>query len=118
MRRKLTLYHAYQNGALASWAASGKAWEEPRFRAIFLTASVARAYHVLALARTLQTHPARRLVYAAPLSSFITEPDPLTAPLFLDHFGHWQALADPHPTAAFVKAPVRLGPAMESPFRA
>lgn len=116
LRRKLTLYHAYQNGALAGWAAAGKAWEEPRFRAIFLTSSVARAYHVLSLARTLQTHPARRLVYTAPLSTFITEPDPLTAPIFLDHFGNWQALADPHPTAPFVKTPVRITPAMESPF--
>jgi hypothetical protein len=120
VRRKLTLYHAYQNRLLSSWLAGGKTWERPRFRVVFLTASVVRAYHILALSRRIQAHPSRRLVYAAPHDAFVTDADPLFAPLFLDHVGHWQSLLDLHPTAAFVKAPVRIAPtvpvSMESPF--
>ncbi len=118
IRRKLTLYHAYQNQALADWNVAAKKWEEPRFRVVFLTASVTRGYHILALSRQIQTQTARRLVYAATQDSFVTEREPLTAPLFLDHFGHWQSLVDLHPSAPFTKAPVRLAPAMETPFGA
>ena len=118
VRRKLRLYHAYQNQLLESWLAAGKQWECPRFRVAFLTLSVARAYHILALARPIQSQRARRLVYAATHESFVSDAEPLAAPLFLDHFGHWQALVDPHPSAKFLKEPVRIAPAVESPFAA
>lgn len=116
VRRKLAVYHAYQEQTLVGWLAAGKQWERPRFRVVFLTASVDRAYHILALSRQLQSHRARRFVYAATHVEFVADPDPLRSPLFLDHFGHWQALVDLHPTASFVKAPVRLTPVVESPF--
>ena len=85
-------------------------------RVVFLTRSVERAYHILSLAAATTRNRTRRLVYAATHESFVTEPQPLHAPMFLDHFGAWQALVDLHPTAAFRKAPVRLTPAMDSPF--
>ncbi len=116
IRRKVCLYHAYQNQLLESWRASGKAWEPPRFRVVFLTATVVRAYHILAFTRKIQTYPTRRLVYAAAQDAFVSDEVPLTAPLFLDHFGQWQALVDPHPTAQFLKTPVRLNHLMDSPF--
>jgi len=47
-------------------------------------------------------------VYAAAFDTFVTDSDPLMAPLFLDHSGQWQALIDLHPTALFCKEPVRL----------
>lgn len=116
VRRKLTFYHEYQNRLLTGWIAGNKAWERPRFRVVFLTASVIRSYHILGLSHRIQTHPTRRLVYAAMHDSFITDIDPLLAPLFLDHFGQWQALIDLHPTAPFQREPVRLTPLVESPF--
>lgn len=114
IRAKLATYHAYQDLVLSQWLAGGKQWQRPRFRVVFLTASVARAYHILSLAADTCRHRTRRLVYAASFDTYITEPDRLCAPLFLDHFGHWQALVDLHPSAAFHKAPVRLVRPVES----
>lgn len=115
VRRKLTVYHAYQNRVLAQWLSAGKQWERPRFRVVFLTQSVERAYHILALARETG-HRARRLVYAATLDAVVTDPDPLMSPILLDHFGHWQALVDLHPSATHKKVPVRIAPNVVSPF--
>lgn len=108
IRRKIGLYHAYQEQAFADWRAAGKRWEEPRFRAVFLTPTTQRAYHILAFTREIATHRSRRLVYAATQSSFGTDSIPLTAPLFLDHFGCWQSLVDPHPTSVYIKQAVTI----------
>jgi hypothetical protein len=118
VRRKLAIYHAYQQQILAGWLAAGKRWERPRFRVVFLTQSAARAYHVLSTAARTTQHPSRRLVYAATLRDYVTDANPLFAPLFLDHLGHWQALIDLHPTAPFQRTPVRLTPTLASPLAA
>lgn len=113
IRQKLLTYHAYQEHALAKWRSSENRTERPRFRVVFLTPTVTRAYHILALAADL-THRHRRLVYAAAFDNYVTEPDRLFAPIFLDHFGNWQALIDLHPTASFQKTAVRLTKPVES----
>ena len=116
IRQKLTVYHAYQDQVLSAWLTSGKPWERPRFRVVFLTQSAARAYHILSLAEETTGNKARRLVYAATHSSFVSDSDPLFAPLFLDHRGLWQSLIDLHPTARHQKTPVRITPALKFPL--
>ena len=54
--------------------------------------------------------------FAAARDAYVTDPDPLVAPLFLDHLGHWQALIDLHPTAPFRMEPVRLTRPVASPL--
>lgn len=115
IRQKLATYAAYQELVLAQWQAAGKHGERPRFRVVFLTPSVPRAYHILSLAAEMGA-PRRRLVYAATFDSFVTANDPLGTPLFVDHRGEWQALIDLHPTATFVKSPVRLARLVECPL--
>ena len=112
IRQKLVTYDAYQEQVLHEWRHNGKQWERPRFRVVFLTPTPVRAQHILSLAGTLTQHPARRLIYAAPFDTFVTDSEPLTAPLFLDHSGQWQALIDLNPSAPFRKEAVRL----EQPF--
>ena len=109
LRSKVTVYHAYQQQVLSQWTAAGKTWERPRLRVVFLTRSSTRAYHILSLAAETTTNKSRRLVYAATHPGFLSEPEPLHAPIFLDHFGGWQSLVDLHPTASYRKGPVRLG---------
>ena len=50
----------------------------------------------------------RRLCNAATQDEFLAESDPVRSPLFLDHFGCWQALVNPHPTSRFNREPVRI----------
>jgi hypothetical protein len=116
VQQKLTVYHAYQDRVLSEWLANGKTWERPRFRVVFLTQSQARAYHILSLAEETTRNPSRLLVYAAVHASFVADRDPLFAPLFLDHVGHWQSLIDMHPTAPHQKAPVRITPVLKFPL--
>lgn len=116
LRRKLMTYQAYQDLVLSQWLANGRNWERPRFRAVFLTPSITRAHHILALTAEIAPHRVRRLVYAATLADFVTEANPLHAPVFLDHLGHWQSLIDLHPTAAYHKTPVRLARPVQSPL--
>ncbi|MBI2806039.1 MAG: hypothetical protein HYX68_13750 [Planctomycetes bacterium] len=116
IRQKLTTYERYQEMLLSQWLAAGKKWERPRFRVVFLTQSISRAYHILALASEIARTPSRRLVYAAPLDTFVTDSDPLFASLFLDHAGNWQSLVNLHPTAPCLKAPVRLAKPVDSPL--
>lgn len=114
IRRKLLTYHAYQEFVLEQWRTGGKSWEKPRLRVVFLTRTIERAYHILSLARETNPTLQRRLVYAATLSSYVADPDPLFAPLFIDHLGHWQSLIDLHPAARHRREPVRLQPPVES----
>lgn len=116
IRQKLTTYDAYQELVLAQWRAGGRQWERPRFRVVFLTPSVERAYHILALAAEITRARHRHLVYAAAFDSYVAHADLLFAPLLLDHAGRWQALLDLHPTAAFLKSPVRLTKPMDCPL--
>lgn len=114
IRNKLSVYHAYQELMLSQWNAGGQRWECPRFRVVFLTPTVERAYHILAYAADMTPSKERRLVYATTHENFVTADHPLHAPLFLDHTGNWQSLIDLHPTAPYVKAPVRLTHPVES----
>jgi len=116
IRHKLSVYASYQELVLSQWLAGGKAWERPRFRVVFLTQSVERAYHILSCAAETTQNNSRRLVYAAMHKSYVTEPDRLHAPIFLDHFGDWQSLVDLHPTAPYQREPVRLRRPVESPL--
>jgi hypothetical protein len=116
IRQKLTTYERYQELLLSQWLAGGKKWERPRSRVVFLTQSIARAYHILALACEIARTPSRRLVYAAPLDTYVTDPDPIFAPLFVDHTSAWQSLINLHPTAACLKAPVRLPRPLDCPL--
>jgi hypothetical protein len=68
------------------------------------------------LARDLTNNPNRRLIYAAPLDSYIAEKDCLNSPIFLDHFGNWHALVDLHPSAVSTKSPVRITPVVQAPL--
>ena len=110
VRKKLVTYHGYQDMILSQWLKQGKRWDRPRLRVIFLTRTVERAYHILALAAETNRQPSRRLVYAATQDTFVSDPDPLFAPIFVNHFGNWQSLIDLHPSAPFRKATVRLKP--------
>jgi hypothetical protein len=116
IRQKLITYHAYQELMLSQWWHAKKQWERPRFRVIFLTPSVARAYHILSHDAECAGSKTRHLVYAATFDEFLADPDPLGAPLLLDHLGQWQPLIDLHPTAPYVRAPVRLTKALECPL--
>lgn len=108
IRTKLRVYQAYQDTLLDSWLASGKVWERPRFRVAFLTRTIERAYHVLALANRIAVNKSRRLIYAAAHDSYLGEADPIRTPLFLNHDGHWQALVNLHPTVGFLRPSVRI----------
>lgn len=108
LRSRIELYDAYQEQLLQGWLAGGRTWERPRFRVVFLTVSVLRAYHILAVMASSTRHPDRRLIYAATQDSYLGNPQPLTDPFLLDHRGTWQALVDLHPTAPSKKGPVRL----------
>lgn len=114
IRSKLGVYGEYQERVLAQWLAAGRTWERPRLRIVFLTRSIARAYHILAHAAQITRNRSRRLVYAATHEGFLAEPEPLHSPIFLDHRGEWQALVDLHPTSRFRKEAVRLTQIVES----
>ncbi len=116
IRQKLMTYQAYQDLLLSQWLAAGKKWERPRFRVVFLTRTVERAYHILTFAAESTATKSRRLVYAATHESFVIDEHPLHTPIFLDHLGNWQSLIDLHPSAAYTKAPVRLTRPVDSPL--
>ena len=116
VRRKLSIYFRYQELVLRQWHQGGKTWERPRFRVAFLTQSIERAHHILSLAANMAQPKSRRFIYATTHSSFVTDNEPLHSPIFLDHFGEWQALIDLHPSAPFRKYRVRIAKPIESVF--
>lgn len=115
LRTKVLGYDAYQNMILHNWAALGRPPPRPAFRVAFLMKSVERMHHVLTLAAALACNKDRRLIYAATQDAFLAEPDAVRQPLFLDHFGHWQALVDLHSSSVFLRTPVRLSTAVSRP---
>lgn len=108
IRTKLTHYEACQDLFWHWWKDQDERGARPYFRAVFLTRSQDRANHILWLARESARNADRHLVYAATQAAFLAEPRALHAPLFLDHHGRWQALVNLHPTANYVRTPVRL----------
>ncbi len=113
IRRRLLTYDAYQTLMLTQWREYSRSWERPRFRVAFLTKTIKRAYHILAVANQVAVNKSRRLVYAATLGNFLADSDPMRSPIFLDHAGHWQSLVDVHPTARHSRESVRLPRAVE-----
>ena len=114
IRRKLLAYEAYQDYSWALWTQAGASGPRPYFRVVFLTASVARAYHMLALARECARNPNRHLCYATTLDQYLAEANALLSPLFLDHHGRWQALVNVYSSAPFIRVPVRIPPFVQS----
>jgi hypothetical protein len=110
IRGKLLAYEAYQDYVLALWKRDGESYPRPAFRVAFLTTTTERLHHILALAKACAGNANRRLCYGATLDSYLGESDAVRAPLFLDHQGRWQALVNIHPSAAFLRAPVRIAP--------
>lgn len=108
IRQKLVGYEAYQDAVWQTWKTQGLRGRRPNFRVAFLTRTIDRAHHILALAGKLARNRERRLCYAATQDSFLAEADALRQPVFLDHAGEWQALGNIHPTAAFLRTAVRL----------
>lgn len=108
IRTKLLNYEAYQDSLVAWWKSQAKTSLRPFFRAVFLTRSQERAYHILWLAQTCARNADRHLVYAATQDAYLTEPRALQNPLFIDHHGRWQSLVNLHPSSTFHRAPVRL----------
>jgi len=108
IRTKLLHYEAYQDSLVAWSRNNAERSIRPYFRTVFLTRSQERAYHILWLAGQCARNADRRLVYATTQNAFLTEPFALQSPLFLDHHGHWQSLVNLHPSAPFLRAPVRL----------
>ena len=110
IRTKLLAYEAYQDHVLALWKRTAQHGPRPAFRVAFLTVSVERANHILALAGECTRNSDRRLCYAAPIDGFLADKDALRTPVFLDHHGRWQSLVDLHPSSAQQRAPVRIAP--------
>ncbi len=108
IKNKLLGYDGYQDALLAGWASSGRKFQRPAFRVVFLTRTQDRADHILSLASALIRNKDRRLFYAATQDAFLSERDALRQPLFLDHSGAWQSLVNLHPTAPILRAPARL----------
>ncbi|MBC7821287.1 MAG: replication-relaxation family protein [Planctomycetaceae bacterium] len=108
IRTKLLNYEAYQDSLVAWWKGQGKRGKRPFFRAVFLTRSQERAYHILWLTQTCARNADRHLVYAATQDAYLTESRVLQSPLFIDHHGRWHSLVNLHPSSNFHRAPVRL----------
>jgi hypothetical protein len=113
IRNKILAYEAYQDWAWQGWKQAGERGPRPYFRVAFLTATVERAYHILALARYCARNKDRRLCYTATLDSFLAEAAALSVPLFLDHHGEWQAIVNIHSSAPIARPPVRLSPFLQ-----
>ncbi len=108
IRTKLLNYEAYQDSLVAWWKGNTKTGTRPFFRAVFLTRSQERAYHILWLAQACARNADRHLVYAATQDAYLTESRALQNPLFIDHHGRWHSLVNLHPSSNFHRAPVRL----------
>lgn len=108
IRQKILGYEAYQDVVWQDWRRGGKRGLRPYFKVAFLTTSASRACNILALAGMLARNSDRRLCYAVALDQYLACADALREPIFLDHFGHWRALVDVHPTSIFIRNPVCL----------
>jgi len=115
IRSKLHGYEAYQDWVMALWKQQGRPAPPPRFRVVFLTKSDTRVKHILWLAGQMAGNKDRRLCLATTQDEFLREPRAVTAPILLDHHGTWRSLVDLHPSAPFLREPVRLAAAIAHP---
>jgi len=103
--RRIVGYRAYQDKLLAG----NRHDRTRRFRVVFLSISMEHVYNFLALVTALLPRGPRRVLYVATtIAEYLRAKDPLREPILLDHYGDWHAMIDLHPTAAFVKRPVRI----------
>jgi hypothetical protein len=110
IKTKLLGYEVYQDWVLRGWKEHGSIGARPYFRVVFLTKGANRANHILWLAQHCARNKDRRLCYAGTQDAYLAEPRAVTAPILNDHHGHWQSLVNLHPSAPFLRAPVRLSP--------
>lgn len=115
IRTKILGYETYHDWVLHNWKLGGSQGPRPSFRVVFLTTGAERANHILWLASDLARNRDRRLVYASTQDQYLSELHALTAPIFNDHHGYWQALVDPQPTSKFRREPIRLTPPIALP---
>lgn len=115
LRHRLDLYDAYQDQLLRSWAAGDRSWERPRFRVVYLTTGIERAYHILGIAAAVARVRSRQLVLAASQDAYLGAVSPLSTPLFIDHRGAPQSLIDLHPTSTKHRNFVRIPTIVRSP---
>jgi hypothetical protein len=116
IRTKLLAYEAYQDYVLGIWKSGTRQEPRPYFRVAFLTMTVERAHHILGLAYDCARNRDRKLCYAASCDEVLAKHDALREPMFLDHHGNWRALVDLHPSAGFVRSPVRINPRVQHPL--
>jgi len=114
IKNKILGYEAYQDAVWQQWRSGGRRGPRPYFRVAFLTRSIDRAYHILALAGRLARNADRHLCLAATQDAYLAQVDALQQPLWLNHHGRWQALVNSHPTARFTRESVRLPLIVES----
>jgi hypothetical protein len=108
--KKVQSYEAHQDSTLRWWLGRGTPRRiNPRFRVVFLTKTAERAEHIAALAAEATANKDRRLCYAATQDSFLADPMGLTSPIFIDHHGAWQPLANLHASSHTKRTPIRLG---------
>lgn len=114
IRQKVLGYEAFQDMVWQNWKREGESGPRPYFKVAFLTPSPVRAYHILALAKTLARNPDRHLCFAATQAEYLASTDAVREPLFIDHHGQWQALANLHPTSHPLRTPILLKQHVES----
>lgn len=100
IQRKIRFYERLQDGALAAWKRGRRDKPPPRYRVLFFLRSRERIEHVLAAARDAARNPDRHLCLGVPLGAYLSDPNPLHAPLALDHHGCWQSTVDQYPSVA------------------
>ena len=91
------------------WKGNGRPRRvNPRFRAVFLTKTAERAEHIAALAAAVARNRDRLVCYSATQDAFLSDPDALRSPIFIDHQGRWQSLVNLHPSSRTMRTPIRL----------
>lgn len=109
IRRKIAFHERLQNNLLRVPG------QPRRYRLVFFTKTIDRAYNILSLARELASNRDRRLCFAISVPEFLAERDALRVPCFLDHAGGWQSLIDLHPSSCARRTPIRLPTSMARP---
>jgi hypothetical protein len=108
LERKIRFYERLQDTVLAKWKRSLRRDARPRYRVLFFVRSVDREKHLLWTARQLARNPDRRLCLGISLGEFLASPNPLRAPIAVDHHGHWTAIVSEAYEARFCRDPINL----------
>lgn len=68
--------------------------------------SFERQKHLLRAARQLAANPDRRLCLGVSVSEYLSDPNPLRAPIALDHHGRWQGIVSEVMESCFQREPL------------